>query len=183
MPEYRRVFQKGGVYFLTLVTYKRQDIFSSFEARKILHAAIDHVQKYHPFTILAYCVVPNHIHFLWELPENDADYSMRISQIKRRFSIRYSEKIIDPIPKSTSQKKRRELTIWQRRFYEHFIRDEEDLNRHIDYIHYNPVHHGYVASVCDWADSSFYDYVNQGYYDLLWGNEYDIDEKRYQFGE
>lgn len=85
--------------------------------------------------------------------------------------------------KSESRGKRRELTIWQRRFWEHWIRDEDDWNRYVDYIHYNPVKHGLVDRVCEYNDSSFHDYVIAGFYDPSWGQGYHIDEKKYQFGE
>jgi putative transposase len=103
--------------------------------------------------------------------------------IKRHFSIQYREKFYLPLPKTASRKKRKELTIWQRRYWEHFIRDEDDLERHIDYIHYNPVKHGWVKRVRDWEDSSFHEYVRLGFYDLAWGDEYEINEKKFEFGE
>jgi len=117
------------------------------------------------------------------MPENDSDYSMRINQIKRRFSKQYIARFGMPIRRSESREKRREVTIWQRRFWEHCIRNEGDLIRHIDYIHYNPVKHGLVPRVCDWESSSFHDYVRKGYYDLAWGEEIKINEKKYQHGE
>jgi len=183
MPEYRRIFTKGGIYFFTINTYKRQNIFSSPKSRAILQDAIAHVKTYHPFKIEAYYILPNHIHFLWHLPEDDFDFATRIRLIKRRFSIQYREKFDITLPKTTSRKKRNESTIWQRRYWEHLIRDEDDLEHHIDYIHYNPVKHGWVKSVRDWEDSSFHEYVRLGFYDLAWGDEYEINEKKFEFGE
>jgi len=92
MPQYRRVNIKGGTYFLTLVTYQRQRLFLLPHVRNLLHEAIDYTQQNHPFYIQAYCILPDHVHFLWQLPENDADYSLRISLIKRRFSKAYIAK-------------------------------------------------------------------------------------------
>jgi len=183
MPEYQRIYQPGGTYFFTLVADKWQKIFALPETRALFSTCVQHVRRYHPFTIEAFCILPDHIHMLWRLPENDADYSMRISQIKRRFSRRYTTKNGSSTPTSESRIKRRELTIWQRRFWEHLIRDKDDLHRHIDYIHYNPIKHGWVKRVRDWEDSSFHDYVKAECYELNWGDEYDIDEKRYNFGE
>ena len=183
MPEYRRIYQPGGTFFFTLVTYQWQEIFISPEIRALFIECVQYVQQYHPFTTEEYCILPDHIHMLWRLPEDVYDYSMRIGQIKRRFSQQTTAKFGKPNSIGESRKKRRELTIWQRRFWEHLIRGEDDLNRHIDYIHYNPVKHGWVKKVRDWESSSFHDYVRNGYYDPDWGDVYDIDEKRYNFGE
>jgi putative transposase len=183
MPEYRRIFHPGGTYFLTLVTYKRQNIFSISKTVALLHESIEHVICLHPFKIVAFVFLPDHLHFIWRLPEGDANYSTRISQIKRRFSKQYIAIFGAQLKKSASQDKRRELTIWQRRFWEHWICDEEDLNQHIDYIHYNPVKHGLVDRVCEWKVSSFHDYVKAGFYDSSWGQGFHVDEKKYTFGE
>ena len=183
MPEYRRVKLKGSTYFFTLVTYQRQRIFSSPEPISLLTDSINRIKTYHPFIIEAYCILPDHIHFIWTLPEDDNNYSMRISQIKRRFTNEYSKRFEISIEKNESRQKRKESTIWQRRFWEHWIRDENDLNRHIDYIHYNPVKHGLVNSVKEWKHSSFFDFVEMGYYDPDWGENYENDQEKYRFGE
>ena len=183
MAEYRRVNIKGGTYFFTLVTYQRQRIFSIPQARHLLIEAIDHIYKFHPFQMHAYCILPDHVHFIWQLPENDADYSSRISLIKGRFSKHCVAQFGLPLPKDTSRTRRRELTIWQRRFWEHCIRDEKDLNQHIDYIHYNPVKHGIVRQVRDWSSSSFFDYVRSGHYEIDWGDSYQAVDSKLDFGE
>lgn len=183
MPEYRRVMIKGGTYFFTLVTYQRQKIFSSPPARVLFLKTIEYVYTYHPFTMEAYCLLPDHVHFLWQLPEEDADYSMRISSIKRHFSIKFRQQFNIPELENISRINRRESTIWQRRFWDHFIRDEDDLQRHIDYIHYNPVKHGLVNNVRDWQSSSFFDYVRLGYYDLNWGENIHFRDSLDSFGE
>jgi putative transposase len=183
MSEYRRVKQPGGTYFFTIITYQRQKLFLKTETRSLLLESIQHVNKNHPFDIVAYCVLPDHVHFLWRMPEDDWNYSMRIGLIKRYFSKKYISQYGEKFPKTESQKSRREVTVWQRRFWEHFIRDEEDLGRHIDYIHYNPVNHGWVNRVCDWEGSSFHDYVNEGIYQVEWGEDFKVDNKKYQFGE
>jgi putative transposase len=183
MPEYRRAQIKGGTYFLTLVTYQRQRIFSMPSVRTLLFDAIHQTRKFNPFFKIAHCILPDHIHYIWQLPEGDSNYSTRISVMKRHFSKYYIETFGLPISKDTSRNKRREVTVWQRRFWEHYIRDEEDLNRHIDYVHYNPVKHEWASRVRDWPDSSFFEYVDAGYYDLDWGDNLNIEDQQHQFGE
>ena len=183
MPEYRRIYQAGGIYFFTLVTNQRQSIFSSWEARELIIDSIKKAQKYHHFENLAYCVLHDHLHVLWQMPENDFDYSMRIGLVKRYFSIAYREGFGELIPKTPSRIKRRESSIWQRRFWEHLIRDQDDFNRHVDYIHYNPVKHGLVNRPGDWESSSFMAYVREGVYDLARGENYLAGERKFEFGE
>jgi putative transposase len=183
MPEYRRVKQNGGIYFFTLVTYRRQELFISPEIRNLLMQTVNEVREFHPFEMIAYCVLPDHVHFIWQMPENENDYSMRIGLIKRRFTKKYIQKFGETLEKSDSQFKRREVTIWQRRFWEHLIRDECDLEQHIEYVHYNPIKHGLVRRVCDWDFSSFHDFVKAGVYVYDWGESYKVDEKRDSFGE
>jgi putative transposase len=138
---------------------------------------------FHPFTIEAYCILPDHIHFIWRLPEDDSDYGMRIGLIKNRFSKVYFFDESRKFQRDSSRQKRRETTVWQRRFWEHLIRDEDDLNRHIEYIHYNPVKHGLVERVCDWPDSSFIDFVKKGILEEDWGGSYRVQENEFNFGE
>jgi len=145
--------------------------------------AINYVKKCRTFELIAYCVLPDHIHLIISLPENDTNYSTRLSLIKRRFSKQYISRFGELLPKSESYVKRKEVAVWQRRFWEHFIRDDEDLNRHIDYIHYNPVKHGMVGSVCDWKDSSYHHFVKAGHYTMDWGQDYILNDRNYQFGE
>jgi putative transposase len=183
MPNYRRVRIKGGTYFLTLVTYKRENIFASIKNRELLLESINHVNHFHPFFLEAYCILTDHIHLLCRLPEDDDNYSIRIAEIKKCFSRKYLEIYERPLPRDASQVKRGESGIWQLRFWEHYIRNEEDLNRHIDYIHYNPVKHGLVNKVIDWPSSSFFDYVKAGYYPIEWGERYEFDHGKRLFGE
>jgi len=183
MPNYQRVKIKGGTYFITLVTFKRQIIFAPAEIRELFIKSLNHVRKYHPFHLEAYCILPNHIHLLIRLPEDDDNISLRISEIKKRFSKLYSKnfgssqaKIDGLVPPGRSG-------LWQQRFWEHTIRDEEDLHRHIDYIHYNPVKHGLVNQVRDWHISSFFDYVKTGNYQIDWGEDYHDKDEKFKFGE
>jgi putative transposase len=124
------------------------------------------VRERRPFETIAICILPDHIHALWALPENDNDFATRRSLIKSGFS-----RGIDARPRSNSKSSRREKGIWQRRYWEHAIRDDADLNRHVDYIHFNPVKHGYVARVADWPHSSFHRFVERGLLEADWGGD------------
>ena len=183
MPEYRRVYIKGGIYFITIVTYDRKPIFNEFNARKILHDAWADVTNRFPFSTTAICLLPDHIHALIQCPEGDDDYPMRIREIKRLFTVAYREIVKVPDVVSESRKRKNEAAVWQRRYWEHTIRDKEDLYRHLDYIHINPVKHGLVQNVRDWKWSSFHRYVRMGLYDADWGS--DVNEKglKGDFGE
>jgi putative transposase len=123
------------------------------------------VQERRPFETIAICVLPDHIHSLWALPEGDSDFSTRWSLIKSGFSRGF-----DPRSRSESKIVKREKGR-QRRYREHAIRDDADLERHADYIHFNPVKHGYVKRVVDWPHSSFHRYVDQGLLDPDWGGD------------
>jgi putative transposase len=183
MPDYLRIKIEGGTYFFTLVTYQRKPLFLQETAIELFLESLNHVRTYHPFSALAHCILPDHVHLLWEMPINDANYSVRIGEIKKRFSKRFITQFENPFLVTTTQKMRGETGIWQRRFWEHFIRDEEDLKQHIDYIHYNPVKHGLVNKANEWSASSFFDYVKAGYYNDDWGQGIPIEIKPNYFGE
>ena len=183
MPDYRRIYIPGGTFFFTLVTYKRRKIFASNQAIDLLDLAISKVMAYHPFSIDAFCILPDHIHFIWTMNENDCDYSLRIGQFKRYFSRMYWDKFAVYSDVSDSRIKRGETAIWQRRFWEHTIRDHGDLSRHIEYIHYNPVKHGLVESARDWIQSSFRQYVKDGFYDIDWADNTNLKLEGTAFGE
>jgi putative transposase len=134
------------------------------------------VQRRHPFETIAICILPDHIHALWQLPGHDADFSTRWSLIKSGFS-----RGLDPQLRSASKIVKREKGIWQRRYWEHAIRDETDFQRHIDYIHFNPVKHGHVTRVVDWPHSSFHRYVKLGILTADWGG--DMKNIQGKFGE
>jgi len=122
-----------------------------------------------PFTLDAICLLQEHIHCIWTLPEQDSDYSLRWKEIKRHFTRGYLARVGPGEILSTSRQARGEAAIWQRRFWEHSIRSDQDLNRHIDYLHYNPVRHGLVKRPVDWPWSSFHRFVKMGTYDKNWG--------------
>ena len=170
MPDYRRVIIPGGTFFFTLVTFDRKPILTTEFSRHILRQAWKQVQRSYPFIVEAICLLPEHLHCIWTLPENDGDYSLRWRAIKALFSKEYLRLGGNDRERNVSRKKRGEAAIWQRRFWEHTIRDADDFVRHFDYIHYSPVKHGLVQQVKDWPWSSYHKYLARGYYDLDWGN-------------
>jgi putative transposase len=142
-----------------------------------------HVEGKYPFTTNAICLLPDHIHCLITLPEGDEDYPFKIQMIKSLFTKRYLRLDANRILTDESRNKRREACVWQRRYWEHTIRDQADFNAHLDYIHYNPVKHGYVEKVVDWQWSSFSRYLRNGLYDEEWGIAEPEKVKRIQGGE
>ena len=167
--DYRRVFLPGGTFFFTVVTYKRNPIFSNPENIQLLRNAFQYTLERHPFSIVASVILPDHMHFIWTLPENSSDYSMRWRLIKSHFTRNFhGNKFYNESP---SRKRKGEAVVWQRRFWEHLIRDESDLCNHLEYIHYNPVKHGLVESPAGWKYSSFMKYVQNGNYAPDWGRE------------
>ncbi len=169
MPQYRRVKIYGGCVFFTVVTHQRRPILTEDICRDLLHQAWTDTARRFPFTTEAICLLPDHLHCIWQLPENDADYSIRWKEIKRIFTKEYLLRVGPGAERNNSHLKRGEAAIWQRRFWEHVIRDEDDLVRHVEYIHYNPVKHGLVARAMDWPWSSFHRYVKLGLCDQNWG--------------
>ena len=170
MTEYRRRKIPGAAYFFTAVTQDRKPILTGENARLCLHKAFQHVQSYHPFQIEAIVLLPEHLHTIWKLPDNDFDYSSRWNWIKRKFTQSFMPDIDIDSDIPESKHKKRERGIWQRRYWEHCIRDEKDFIRHLDYIHYNPVKHGHVRKPKDWEWSSFHRYVKLGWYTMDWGD-------------
>ncbi|MFZ2752602.1 MAG: transposase [Lysobacteraceae bacterium] len=164
MPIYRRFWVPGGTYFFTVNLADRRGrvLTANIDA---LRAAFKETRAARPFDVVAAVVMPNHLHCIWTLPEGDADNARRWSQLKSAFSRRVPyEEFVSP-----SRIERRERGIWQRRFWERCIVDENDLHAHIDYIHYNPVKHGFVARAFEWPYSSFRRCVAEGVYPEDWG--------------
>ena len=174
MPDYRRSIEPGGIYFFTVVTYNRLPILTTPESMTIFRSVWNSVEKRQPFKTLAICVLPDHLHTIWKLPEGDSDFSMRWKEIKRQFSAGYLEKISSGGERNDSRVKRKEVAIWQRRFWEHTIRNNDDLHNHFDYIHYNPVKHRLVSDPADWPWSSFQRFVKSGFYPKDWCAGYKI---------
>lgn len=177
MPNYIRDKTPGGTYFFTLVTYKRIPIFIDGKAVQLLKAAFSKVKSQYPFKISAIVVLPEHLHIIMEMNENDSDYSRRISKVKKEFGNEYLRyNAINPIL-SASLRARKERGIWQRRFWEHKIKSLEDYKAHIDYIHYNPVKHKLAESIADWRWSSYFKYRARGFYTDDWGSKAPADIK------
>ena len=174
MPSYRRSRIEGGMYFLTAVTHGRMPIFGRAWTRGAFGESLVEVRKRHPFDLRAIVLLPDHLHMLWALPSGDADYSMRMSLVKRRFTHSYLARGGKEGPTTPSRRKHRVRGVWEKRFFERTIRDYQDYKRHLDYIHSNPVKHGLVDAVRDWEYSSFHRYVRLGEYDLDWSGRVEL---------
>ena len=174
MTDYRRIYVPGAIWFFTVNLAERKNNSLLLEHIEKLSESFIKVLKDHPFKIIAIVVLPDHLHCLLSLPEDDSDFSTRWGLIKANFSrsIAKGERV------SSSRSKRGERGIWQRRFWEHLIRDEKDLYAHMDYIHWNPVKHGLTKNAADWKYSSFHRFVKAGIYPENWGNlnqDFEID--------
>lgn len=162
MVYYRRNRVPGGTYFFTVTLADRRSRIL-VEYINDLRASFRAVRRERPFQVEAIVVLPDHLHTVWALPENDADYSSRWRALKSQFTRRLRTR---GVPLQANSKG--EYTLWQRRYWEHTIRDEDDLKRHVDYIHYNPVKHGLVGRTADWPYSSFHRYVRRGWLPRDW---------------
>lgn len=175
MVRYRRNFVAGGTYFFTATLVDRTShvLVHHVDA---LRASFRTTRRAHPFAIDAVVVLPDHLHIVMTLPEGDTNYPTRWQLIKRRFTAAVA-KAGAPIPRHPNG----ENALWQRRFWEHTIRDDRDFERHVDYIHINPVKHGLVARVRDWPHSSFHRYVQRGLLPKDWAG--DVGTGQTDFGE
>ncbi len=171
MPNYRRHYVPGGTFFFTVVTHERRGLFVRAEFRTMLQEAIAKIRAKRPFAMPAVVLLPDHLHCIWTLPEGDTDYSTRWRQIKEVFTRSYLDAGGEEGARSKSRQHHAERAVWQRRFWEHTCWDQDDLNRCIDYIHWNPVKHGLVQRVRDYPWSSFHRHVAEGIYPLDWGSE------------
>lgn len=168
MPTYVRWREKGATYFFTVVTYRRQRILTGETTRRILLHSVASVHRRLPFDLLAFVLLPNHLHCIGSMPDGDDDFPTRWRQIKSLFTREYlltGGHDWDVTPQSRRQGRR---GVWQPRYWEHRIRDEKDYFRHRDYIHLNPVRHGYVERPEDWPWSSFHRHVRMGWLDPHW---------------
>ncbi|MFT3941450.1 REP-associated tyrosine transposase [Rhodopseudomonas sp.] len=161
MPNYRRAFVPGGCWFFTVTLLERRNTLL-VDHIAILREAVARTRERFPFEIDAVVVLLDHLHAVWNLPPGDADFSTRWRLIKTRFA--------KELPKaerlSAVRARRGERGIWQRRFWEHLIRDEADYVRHVEYCMINPVKHGLVSRVQDWPYSSFHRDVRRGVFPL-----------------
>ena len=179
MPRYIRSRVEGGTYFFTVVTYQRRQIFVNESIVGELRNSIQAVRQAYPFSVEAWVLLPDHMHCIWTLPKGDNDFSKRMGMIKAGFASSAGSLFHGAESNTPSRIKHRESTIWQRRFWEHEIRNEEDFIRHMDYVHYNPVKHGLVKRVCDWPYSTFHRYVENGVYARHWAADVDFESERY----
>lgn len=180
MSRYRRATATNASYFFTVVTYRRQAILCDEVMRTALRQAIETVRLARPFLIDAWVLLPDHLHCIWTMPEGDGDFSTRWMLIKREVSLTVREHYERSGWLTASRRKHRESTIWQRRFWEHQIRDEMDFSRHVDYLHFNPVKHGLSHRVRDWPYSTFHRYVNDGVYSEDWAGGADMSVIEYE---
>lgn len=166
--QYKRVKLAGQSYFFTVNLEDRSTQLLT-DNIELLRNAVRGVKRKHPFTIDAMVVLPEHLHCIWTMPQNDHDYSMRWGLIKSDFSrgIPRQEFI------NSARAAKRERSIWQHRFWEHCIRNESDMNDHINYIHINPVKHGYTNKASDWAYSSIHRYIRKGILSADWACDVD----------
>jgi len=172
MPNYLRADASGATYFFTV---NLQDRGSRLLVDQVaaLRACFKEVWQRHPFRIDAIVILPEHIHALWTLPVDDRDFSTRWMLLKQSFT----RKVVHDQAESGGKAER---TLWQRRFWEHQIHDDEDFARHVDYIHFNPVKHGWVLRARDWPYSSLHRYVREGQLPQDWGIDAAIEGR---FGE
>jgi putative transposase len=169
MSDYRRYFIPGGTYFFTIVTNHRRPLFSSNYNVQRLRSALATVKSELPFDINAAVVLPDHMHFLWALPPGNDKYPKGIGLMKVEFTRSLHDTSSLRRTTNRSRAKHRESDVWQRRFWEHTIRDEHDFDRHFDYIHYNPLKHGLVRCPHAWKATSFHHWVQKGVCDQIWG--------------
>jgi putative transposase len=159
MPNFRRYYVPNAIYFIVAVTRDRRPVFADATNVDLLFDILRQVRQRKPFRLLAYSIIPDHVNLLLR-PAEEANISRIMLSIKRSFTLRFKE--LNHITGS--------LSLWQARFWDHIIRDEEDLRRHFDYIHYNPVKHGLVTRPEDYPHSSYRHWLEKGYYEPGWGH-------------
>jgi putative transposase len=169
MPNYRRYHVAGATYFFTLKTEHNAPIFRRSTHARLLGNVIREMQDRWPLEIVAMVLLPDHLHTIWTLPTGDANYLARWAWIKKEFTKRYLDRGGAEQSRSKSRIRDRRRGVWQRKYWEHTIQDEKDFDAHFDYIHWNPVKHGYVTKPKDWQHSTFHRWVKDGVYSHNWG--------------
>ena len=164
MTDYRRKWHLGGTWFFTVNLLQRRNNDLLIREIELLRAVVGEIRHRHPFRIHGWVVLPDHLHCVMELPEGDTNFPLRWRLIKLNFS----KGIPNGECRSAVRIRRGERGIWQRRYWEHRIRDAADFQAHMDYVHINPVKHGLVERVRDWPFSTFHRLVEQGVYPLDW---------------
>ena len=171
MPNFIRNYIAGGTYFFTLVTSKRTRFFEDKRCVEAFFASLYLVQSYHHFDLIAYCILPDHIHLLITLAEADYNFSSRIKEIKRKTTTSIRKVMERP-----------NIDVWQGRFWEHTIKDQDDLQHCFDYIHYNPIKHGY-SDTFNWEWSSYWSYYGKDEHAAPVIDPKDFHEGMYSYGE
>ncbi len=174
MARYIRSHKQWGAYFLTLVTFERHELFWNGRAQELLGKVVREVKRLHPFTIHETSLLPNHLHILCSVPEEEQNYALRVQQIKRRFTSGWLEGGGWEGRRTPSRMRRRERSVWQRRFHEHTIRNQKEFRSHVVYIHMNAVKHGLVKRPIDWPWSTFHKHVHAGRLEADWCGPTDL---------
>ncbi|HEX4606687.1 MAG TPA: transposase [Urbifossiella sp.] len=169
MPNFRRNYVPGGTYFFTLVTHGRRPILTTPLARRCLREALVAERGRAPFEQVAVVLLPDHLHAVWTLHEGDADFPLRWQRIKERFTRRYLTGGGAEGEITRNRSLRRERGVWQPRFWEHTVRDEDDFERCLGYVHYNPVKHGLASTPGEYPWSTFRKFVAREWYSPEWG--------------
>lgn len=168
MSDYRRAYSPGGTFFFTVVTHDRQPLLCGEDARRHLRSIMQECQRTWPFDIQALVLLPDHLHTIWTLPQDDSNFSRRWGWIKKTFTQRWLACGHEAADVSESKARRHRRGVWQVRFWEHQLRDEQDTKAHFDYIHYNPVRHGLATCPHRWPYSTFHKWVEKGTYPADW---------------
>jgi putative transposase len=176
MSDYRRWFVAGGSFFFTVVVNGRRRLFDDARAVAILGKVLRDCHARWPVTVNAIVLLPDHLHTIWTMPPGDAEYPKRWGWIKKEFTKAWLTDTVDQaVPDnreraiSSSRRRERRRGVWQPRYWEHTLKDENDFERHLDYIHWNPVKHSHSHCPHEWPHSSFHRYVEHGVYDHHWG--------------
>ena len=169
MPNYRRAYVRGGTFFFTLVTNRCARFLCDVPARPLLGSVLRRCDLKWPVGGAAIVLLPNHLHVIWSLPRGDSGFSKRWAWIKREFTKQWLRLGRMEEAVSDGRRMERRRGVWQPRFWEHAIRDEEDFQRHFDYVHYNPVKHGLVRCPHAWPWSSFHHWASARVYPNDWG--------------
>jgi putative transposase len=168
MSRYRRANVCGGCYFFTVVTERRQPILIDGPVRIALRDAIIRVREQYPFEINAWVLLPDHLHAIWTLPPNDANFALRWRLIKTHVTRTCGHLYFNPQWLTKRRASKQSGTLWQHRYWEHCIRDQKDFNHHMDYLHMNPVKHKLIKHASEWPYSSFHRYAREGIYSHDW---------------
>lgn len=169
MPDYRRFRSAGGTFFFTVKTERNAPIFGDPQNVRLLGQVLREMKARWPFQMNALVLLPDHLHAIWSLRASDFDYSIRWAWLKKEFTRRYLDAGGNEQRTSMSRQQNRRRGVWQRRFWEHTILNDGDFDAHFDYVHWNPVKHGYVKTPAEWPHSTFHRWVNAGVYDASWG--------------